>query len=277
MPAQRHAAAHPDPLAFYRALNACSEVRGATPQPLVARDSGIVAAWERFAKAHGAAPGAMADARQRFPHNLDLLSTAILRDPLVIDGCVGFAETQPHARSAVILAVASLMFWRRDHVVIELTDALERRLIATPIGAGVPATRFRPPASACFVRFGPAFRAATPPFGDETPDGAATQGVYVFESKPAHAPRVLTLVPAVVHDTTSEFSASALELTITDEPALLEPAIRASCATIRHFGAHQESVARLLAKVFLYLQFDGATRYHRRDAQCEHIMLGRRC
>lgn len=271
------AAERSNSVAFFTALNACGSTRDGRLHPVCARNSGILAAWCAVEARSGKRPlSLMGGVDRNVAQNLALLREAIARDPLWQQGRIKVGGGAGDIESMLIPTAAPLMFWSRRNALIETTDALEHLLADSDLGEDLPAELFRPPAPACFIRFGGTFQQAVVPVCGEADFGAHwLQGVYVFESV-REALRALTLVPIYLMRASPRFGASTIEMQIGDETQALEQIIgelceRDGCGQRAHF----ESVARIVAKVFLYMGLAETTRTEQRDYSLAQQRLGR--
>ncbi|MGB7988145.1 MAG: hypothetical protein WCF44_02035 [Candidatus Methylophosphatis roskildensis] len=209
---------------------------------------------------------AMGRLTRNFEENRDLLREAVHRDPLWQQGRVKVGGDPRNVGDAPDLAIAPLMFWSRGHALIETTEALERLLVDSDLGEDLPVELFRPPFPACFIRFGPAFQAALTPTDGPVDFGPHhVQGVYVFESvRPIQ--RALTLESIYDMHDQPRFASGWMELIIVAEDDSLEQIIgeigdRDAAAQ----GPDYTSLARIVAKVFLYMGLAQTARIEQRD------------
>lgn len=266
-----------DSLAFFTALNACGRARGAQLHPICARNCGVLAAWTALESKFLESPlSVIGRVSRNYEDNLRLLGESVARDPLWQQGRINVGNDPRNIEATLAQATAPMMFWARRNALIEPTDALERILVDSDLGEDLPATLFRPPVPACFIRFGTAFQEAVVP-APARPDFGAhiLQGAYVFESVRTEQ-RALTLVPIYLMREPARFAAGRIEMIIGDETDSLEQIVRTICERAGgEQGEHLESVARIVTKVFLYMGLGQATQVEQRDYSAARERLGR--
>jgi hypothetical protein len=267
----------PESLAFFSALNASANIRSGPLHPVCARNGGLLTAWNALESRFCPSPLSLIGRISRnFEENLDLLCQSVARDPLWQQGRIKVGNDPRNIEASLALATAQLMFWTRRNAVIEPTDALERLLVDSDLGEDLPADLFRPPLPACFIRFGKAFQDAVVPASARPDFGAHhLQGVYVFESVRT-AQRALTLVPIYVMRESARVAGGRIEMIIVEETDPLAQIIRDICAPVgAEQGAHLESVARLVTKVFLYMGLAQTPQSEQRDYSAAQERLNR--
>jgi hypothetical protein len=254
-------------VALFQGLNACIEVSD-LPHPIGARNGHLLSSWRAWARKYQGSEAAslfeslMSTTRRRFDQNVELLRNSIHADPSWRTGKVDAGTSSEREDASLVLSTAALMFWSRQGVLIETTDALEQLLIASDIGDDLPCEQLRPPFAACFVRIGPRSRKAVvaPPhyrwMGIEAPEG-----VYVFDSF-RETNRALALVPIFVTPD-RVFAASSLDLVINDESQPLNALIAQTCSRPDQ-GDHFASLVQLVAKIFFYMTQPEAPRIEER-------------
>ncbi|PWF44385.1 hypothetical protein [Massilia glaciei] len=259
--AQRQSNAPAPPLHFLATINECI---GASPlpHPVIARNAGLVPAWQRWTEwQEGAgandsvADRIIANPRNHFEKCVNLVKKALRSDPIWGHGVVAPPDEQDLDMSAVF-AAAPLMYLRRPHALIELTPALQRLLASSDLGADIPVGLLRPPMPACFIKFGADMQTARAEGCGE----ARVEGVYVLESV-RETQRAVALVTIWTVQGQAAFSASTITLIAGDERESLVDVIERNCAKNpdRALGLHLP-IAQLCTKVFLYWNVEQARR-----------------
>jgi hypothetical protein len=251
----------PDALRFFAALEECMG-RGPRPHPLIARDCGILTACRswlsgKFFDKHLLSD--LADPRAALGANVEALWQAIEDDPLHRQGLVGRV---PPVRAT--FATPGMMYWARPHAIIEMTDALERMLLASDIGEDLPMEAFRAPFPACYVRFGKRFREALAP-GDRLPEfkNCRPQGAYVFD-RGIEAGGGFSLAMILELGDENALVIGAFEISLLSDRPLAE-GIRSNPQWPRMTGDGFElELTQAVAKVLLYLSSEEAVRIEER-------------
>lgn len=254
--------APPAMLAFLAALNDSQNVSD-VPHPVHARNVRLVAAWQRWAAlqegVHGQslADRVIAGPCYRYAQNVEAMEETIYADPIWKDGTLlGPAATDTLA----MFATAPLMFWRRPHVLIELTPSLAHLLADSDLGGDIPVDQLRPPMPACYILFGEAMKQAI-----ATPSEASVfnriEGAYVFESKRDNR-RAISVVAIYKIDVAVKLGVGFIELMIDDEKMPLNEVIRRAFDLPDKPGylKHYDTIVQLCCKVFLYGNLEQARR-----------------
>lgn len=155
--------------------------------PVHARNIGLYEAWERWATQQEGGAGQVG-ARDilnrvhlRFSANDNLVRDMLLRH-LPLNSQADRTYYLDAIEGNAMFVTASLMFWRRPNVLVELTPALECLLTNSALGEDIPAAQLRPRLAACYIRFGAAMRqSVTLPAANRIPENHM-EGAYVFES-----------------------------------------------------------------------------------------------
>jgi hypothetical protein len=259
-----------DPLAFFAAMNDCVTA-SKRPHPVCGRNRGILVAWRSFpTRPSDLDLMLLGNTRRSFEQNVNLVRETVIHHPLWLSD---FGD-DPSADNLFLYVTPPMMFWARRGVIIEPTDALEQMLVASDLGEDLPADVFRPPFPACFIRFGKAFHRATTDSGRNGPDDRPMHGVYVFETV-REQQRALTLISLFVDDEPPMFYANSIELIFGDESQSLAKLIRETCEADADESAHFESIAQIVAKVFLYMSLPQAVRIEERDYTAVRDRLNR--
>ncbi len=275
-------------VAFFVTLKDCM-IGSTLPHPVCARNANITAIW-RGVESKVAAPAVsvMSDPRQSFQQNIGLVRNFVEHEPIYQRGFQAGDETGLDD-TALGLVVAPLMFWGRRNAIIELTDALERILVDSDLGEDLPVGLFRPPLPACYIHFGKTFRdTAVPAPNQPTPGAYVIQGVYVLEAQ-REGQRAVTIMPVFTLRDQASFGANLMEMIVSehsspdgsdasliDETRPLNQAIRTTCESYDFGqGAHFESIAQIVAKVFLYMGLPQTVRIEERDYSVMHDRLKR--
>ncbi len=229
--------------------------------PVQVRASGFMEVWKTWAawrdRAHGfagvyTAQALMAQPRQRYADNADLIEQYLRTDPILNYDVIQVARESPGSFSMFV--AAAVMYWSRPQALIELTPALAQWLAHSDLGDDVPLGMVRPPLPACFLRFDPQWPVAMPPlFGGAPHNFYRVQGVYVFEAKRELA-RALALVP-IMESAQGPAGIGSIELVIEDETQSLAELIDAvvakqHAAAVRAF---HHDIAKYCAMTFLYM------------------------
>jgi len=180
-------------LTFMAALNDCIT---ATPvsHPVLARNVGLVSAWQEWTARQEGAPDyrsiadrIVANQCNNFDACVELVKESMRIDPIWNQGVVTPPSAQQLDTSGVF-AAAPLMYWRRPHVLIELTPALEQLLDRSDLGDDIPADLLRPPMPACYIKFSEAMQRAIIPVKFEDVICSHVEGVYVRRCAKNSAP-----------------------------------------------------------------------------------------
>jgi len=234
--------------------------------PVRAASVGLVQAWEAWAKvlarrdgeryerwhlrpdrAYGP-PGAGSAAMELLVEAMRINNPQFLR-----------TMTQDEVQRPVLLASAAALYQVRPHAVIEPTAALQTWLAQTDIGEGVPASLFRLPVPAVFLRFGPQMAAAVDPTLWSTLDRpCTTTGIYIFETCVDERRDIVFLAVGSAPGNPQDLP-YALQLCFTDErDSLVDHALNA--APRDGNAATAVAMVQMCTKVLLYLQTPGAIR-----------------
>jgi hypothetical protein len=250
----------PESVAFFGSVNATSVMGRNLPQPVVARNSGIMQAWHAWSqRQEGTADkGVMAEliatTRRSFEQNLATLLHHARMDPIWQLNAPTGPSSAEQDEATLVLPTASLMFWSRQHAVIESTDALEQLLLHSDIGADLPASLLRPPIPAIFIRFGKLYQDAVPlvPINHQIGDIPRLQGVYVFHSE-RERNRTVSIVPVFEFSIGQNFCANSVELVINDETRSLNENIAELCKATGQ-GEYFISIVQMVAKILFYME-----------------------
>lgn len=156
------------------------------------------------------------------------------------------------------IATAPLMFWHRSNVMIEMTPALDSLLERSDLGHDIPLDLLRPPAQACYIRFGEAAQTAV-----VRASGAIgydrIEGAYVFEATKGPY-RTVSFV--AVFEAGQRLAVGNIELVIDDEQRPINDLIEQMCRVqaTRSAALHHQSLVQLCMKVFLYWKVDQGIR-----------------
>jgi hypothetical protein len=244
----------PSSVAFFTAVHGCN-LHGPQPHPVHVRNTDLVRAWQEWDLQKTCRLDDLLASREScFSQNRDMLAEAMHADPACRLGQV-VLPPDPRDEVAVMNRIAApLIFWRWPHTLFELTAALEHLLVRSDLGDDIPVDLFRPPVPACFIRFGKELQQAIVPLETEQGVFARLEGVYVFESARASR-RVLSMLPVYPPTRQEPVGIGMLELRIDDEQLPLVEAIRRICVgEAAGVWRHNQSVAQLCVKVFLYLR-----------------------
>jgi hypothetical protein len=263
---------YPELIALFTAMERCSTVC-TLPHPVGARKSGVVAAWRVIESEFGEQTKPLMNvARRTFLENVDLLRNIVIREPVWAEPC----RDRNTEKARYILPTAPLMFWSGRHAIIETTDALEQILVHSDLGDDLRADMLRPLFPASYVRFGKTFREAVlPEPTSPSPETTFVQGVYVFETV-RETRRLLTLAPIFTMAGAPAFFVSTIDIFIDDEGQSLSQNIRDTCERNDLCqAAHFESIAQIVAKVFLYMSLPQTVRIEEHDYTTMHERLKR--
>lgn len=247
-------------VSLFTAIDDCRRTSHGLPQPVVARNSGLIDAWHAWSQRlerpadQGLTARLVATPRRSFEHNLATLLDCVRPDPL-------WQRTHPQGRANVavdeatlVLQTAALMFWSRQRILIETNDVLEQLLVHSDVGDDLPSSLFHPPVPAVFIRLRKVFRDAVPlPPLHGLVFPVQLQGVYVFHST-RELNRVVSMVPVFEAPTLGIFCANTIEIVINDEARCLNAEIHAACSGCGGQGAHFSAIAQIVAKVFFYME-----------------------
>ncbi len=268
-----------DVTALFHGINACIDMSG-LPHPIEGRNGGITPAWQAWtrssegATARSLAESLMATTRRSFEQNVALLCDAIRDDPAWRAGLVDVERRIERDNVSLIPPTAALMFWSRQHQLIEPTAALEQWLVHSDLGPDLPCALFRPPAPACFIRIGDTFRdALTLPPTQAMIGNPRLQGVYVFDSS-REENRAVAIVPIFEMLDMGTYGACSIELVIDDEEHPLGERISQTCQGT-DLGDYFSSLARVVAKVFFYMEQPQAILIEERPHSTAQDQLGR--
>jgi hypothetical protein len=252
-----------DPLsaatAFLMAANRSMDAAGKL-HPVHARNSGLVQAWQRWTESkkgmlhYSELSPLLRSERLQFEENVQVLDNIIRSDPTWQESYRRNPIDKESHYSTTCLITAPLRFWHQPHALIELTPALQQWLIQSDLGDDIPIDLLRPPAPACFIRFGEALQQAIVP-PDDTSSYNRIQGVYVFEAvREREKQRALALLPIFDMDAIHKVAMASIDIVINDEQRSLTDHIEELCNrdNFSQGAAHFRSLAQLCAKVFLY-------------------------
>ncbi|WP_157771949.1 hypothetical protein [Ralstonia solanacearum] len=247
-----------DVAALFHGINACIDMSGRL-HPIEGRNGGITPAWRTWTRSSeraatsSLAESLMATTRRSFEQNVALLCDAIRADPAWRAGLIDVERRIAHDNVSLIPPTAALMFWSRQHMLIEPTAALEQWLVHSDVGPDLPCGLFRPPAPACFIRIGDTFRdALTLPPMQAVIGNPRLQGVYVFDSS-REENRAVAIVPIFEMLDLGTYGACSIELVINDEAHPLNEQIAQTCQGTE-LGQYFASLAQIVAKVFFYME-----------------------
>lgn len=255
----------PASLAFMNALGSCI-TGSAYPHPVHARNAGLVPAWLSWTACQEGNVGNpcsaaqfVADPRYRFDQCVKVIEQAISIDP-VWKNMVRNARPHQAPDMGVDLVTAPLMFWHRPHALIELTPALQQLLARSALGGDIPVALLRPPVPACFIRFGKDLQQAALMTHLDGYTFSRIDGVYVFETTFA-GERGLALLALYNVDGHNASGTSCINLVIGDEREPLVQVIDRISAKMNHaHRVHQQALAQICTKVFLYWNVEQARR-----------------
>jgi|GEM_PF-6735075 len=247
-------ATSPSARAFFTAVHACS-LHSAQPHPVYVRNIGLVRAWQQWDTQKAfQLDDLLACPERRFSHNREMVIEAARADPACRNGQVVLPLNRLDQIAVMTRITAPLMFWRWRHTLFELTGALEHLLARSDLGDDIPIDLFRSPVPACFIRFGAELQQAIIPLETDQAVFERLEGVYVFESVRA-SQRIVTMLPVYAPTNQAGVAIGTVEMVIDDERVPLVDAIRRICADESvEAWRHNQSVAQLCVKVFLYLR-----------------------
>jgi hypothetical protein len=246
--------------AFFMAANRSMDAAGKL-HPVHARNSGLVQAWQRWTESkegmlhYSEMIPLLRSDRLRFEDNVQLLDKVIRSDPTWQESYRRYPIDKESHFSTTCLITAPLLFWHQTHALIELTPALQQWLIRSDLGNDIPIDLLRPPAQACFIRFGEALQQAIVPPPDNASSYDRIQGVYVFEAvRTREKQRALAFLPIFDLDAMHKVGVSNIDIVINDEQRSLSDHIEELCDSnnLSQDAAHFRSIAQICAKVFLY-------------------------
>jgi len=257
------------PLTFMAALNDCIT---ATPvsHPILARNVGLVPAWQGWAAwresaydNRSIADRIIANPRNNFNKCVEVVKDVMRTDPIWDQGIFP-TPSEKHLDISAVFAVAPLMYWRRPHVLIELTPALEQLLDRSDLGDDIPTDLLRPPMPSCYIKFSEAMQRAIMPPPSEDFICNRVEGVYVFESV-REEQRAVALVAICGFSDNPKLGAGTIDMIISDEQRPLNDLIQGICSKLAddQEGARQFAMAQLCTKIFLYWNVERA----RQEAQ----------
>ena len=240
-------------VAFFSALHR-SGVYSPLPHPVHARNASLVDAWLQWGPQQLFHLDAfLRNSERRFPDNRDLINEAVRADPAHRSGQVILPADRLDEIALMARVTAPLMFWSRANTILELTPALEQWLVRSDLGADIPFDFLRPPAPACFIRFGDHLQQAILPLQTDQGVFNRVDGAYVFESF-RDGRRIVALLPVYAPACGAKGAGVGMfDMIVEDEALPLVEAIK----RIDHsneFWQHSQSVAQLCVKVFLYLR-----------------------
>jgi hypothetical protein len=238
----------------------------AYPHPVCARNFGLVPAWQRWTASmegrsdnRSSTDQLIADPRYRFDQSAKLIKEAISVDP-VWKRIVFNAGPGQEPDMGLDFLTAQLMFWRRQHALIELTPALQLLLARSDLGGDIPVDLLRPPMPACYIRFGDEMQL---PALLPRQDGFAftrIDGVYVFDTMFA-GERGLSLIAIYDVGDHPGLGISGINVVIGDEREPLLHVVGGISATIGdEQRLHHQALAQMCTKVFLYWNVEQARR-----------------
>jgi len=244
----------PSARAFFTAVHAFRQ-HSAQPHPVFIRNIGLVPAWQQWDTQKALQlDDLLASPELRFSQGRDMVTKALRADPAYQNGQVVLPLNRLDQCAAMARIAAPLMFWRRQHTLFELTAALEHLLARSDLGDDIPVDLFRSPVPACFIRFGAELQRVIVPLETDQGIFKLVEGAYVFESVYAHK-RVISMVPVYASTDHTGVGVGMVEMILDDERVPLVDAIRRiETAESAESWRHNQSVAQLCVKVFLYLR-----------------------
>ncbi|WP_426103089.1 hypothetical protein [Massilia sp. TSP1-1-2] len=240
------------------------------PQPVGARNTGLVEAWQTWLSKYPDGRGAAAmndwmnSVQCRLDDAIGLFRHALQGDPGWQKGRAAIAGGERGETAVITMGAAPLMFWSRQHILIESTPALEQLLVHSDIGEDLPVNLFRAPAPACFLRFGQIFQdgLVSAPEHQQSHKRRLT-GVYVFDGRNQNT-RSIDLVCVFLLPAAGIYSLRTIELVFHDENESVLAQIRRACQNAE-LEPHLVSIAQSVAKVFFYMQQPGAHQVEERQ------------
>jgi len=186
----------------------------------------------------------------------DMIAAALprcpLKDPENVTRDTVLALSVPTAMGALYLM--------RPHAVLEPTAALQSWLARTDVGDDIPASFFRLPLPAVFLKLGPELlKGLDTDFWSYAGHPCTTQGFYLFET-PVDGGRELVFCAMGAGQQRTDMC-QLLKLVIQDEEVPLVTAVRRlDPATVDGNAEAMVPMVELCAKVMLYLQTPNAVR-----------------
>ena len=258
----------PASLEFLAAVND-SITATADPHPVQARNVGLVQAWQRWSalregrnQSQSEADRIIAHLGQRFDENVALVEETMRNDPIWKMNVLAAPSALASFDNCAVFATAPLMFWRRPHVLIELTPALQQLLESSDLGSDIPINLLRPPAPACYIRFGEAMQRAIMPPQPKWLKSCHIEGVYVFESV-RREQRAIAMVAVYNLGEHPTLGITTIDIVVDDEQKPLVGVIQQICANkLDHEGQlHRQALAQVCTKIFLYWNVEQARRF----------------
>ena len=234
--------------------------------PVRAASVGLVPAWEAWAKVLERRDGKRRDPWHLRPDgaygppDAGTAATELFVEAMRVNNPRFFRiMTQEEVQRPVLLASAAALYHVRPHAVIEVTPALQTWLAQTDIGEDVPASLFRLPVPAVFLRFGPEMtKAVDPTLWSSLDRPCTTTGIYIFETYVGERRDIVFLAVGTAPGNPQDLP-YALQLCFTDErDSLIDHVLN-----VTHVGASATisvAMVQMCAKVLLYLQTPGAIR-----------------
>jgi len=256
-------------LACFGAIAACRQ-GSADLHPVHVRNIGLLQAWEQWAQQRISESGQTDAAnfltrlRLRFSENDNLMKHILLRATSQ-NGNMFQKSRQDAVEGDAMFATAALMYSHRPNVLLELTPALEQLMTGSDLGDDIPAAQLRPPAPACYIRFGTMMQQAVALPVDDGIPANHIEGAYVFETVD-NGNRAISVVAIYAVDAHAPMGISSLDFVIKDEQEALLEVIHRQCsasAPSPPLLAQQTALAQLCTKVFLYWSLEQASRVTR--------------
>ncbi len=251
------------------------------PQPIGARNTGLVDDWQAWLAKHpdiqeAAAMGdLMKNVHCRLGDAVGLFKHALQSHPYWHDGRAAIAGGERGETAVITMGTAPLMFWSRSHLLIESTPALEQLLVHSDIGEDLPASLFQAPAPACFLRFGKIFQDGVVPAPEHLQaDKRELTGVYVFDGR-NQGVRSIDLVCVFLLPALGAYSMRTIELIFHDENESILAQIRSACQSTE-LETHLVSIAQMVAKLFFYIQQPNAVQVEERPYSTAQNQLTQR-
>ncbi|WP_175948456.1 hypothetical protein [Burkholderia pyrrocinia] len=235
--------------------------------PVRAASAGLVPAWEAWTKALERLDGERienrylrADASYGPPATGQAATDLFVEAVRIHNPSFYTTMTPGEVHRPAALAAAAALYYARPHAVIEPTVALQTWLAQTDIGKDVPASLFRMPMPALFLRFGPEMaKAVDPSLWEHTGHAHTTTGVYLFETRVGERRDIVFIAVGASPGRPADLP-YLLQLCLTDESdSLIEHTLNVARIGDIRMG-RSVAMVQMCAKVLLYLQTPGVIR-----------------
>ncbi|SAL38336.1 hypothetical protein AWB74_01525 [Caballeronia arvi] len=248
---------------FMVAVNEVS-ITSRTLPPVRGLQAGLLPAWRAFAHTleQCGYPKSLS-VHNRSDYGLheanEACSQMILHASRLVEPQDGRTLPRKYIFSLSSLAGLAALYLTRSHAVIEPTDALQAWLARTDIGDDIPASLFRLPLGAIFLRVGAELRQTIdPPLWASCEHPSTTQGVYIHEALVENR-RELMFV-AVRDSALGTDAARGVRILIEDENESLLSAMRRMQLDLSSDLEDFIPMVEHCVKVMLYLQAPAAIR-----------------